>query len=72
MNLDPFTAHHCTVEIASTDIGLGEHERFQVKDLLTGDSLRVGRKKLRATRPDARSGAHLVGREGSVKLTAPW
>ena len=73
VNLDPFTrAPLHRRGIARPTSALGEHERFQVTDLLTGARLRLGRKKLRATRPDARSGAHLVGREGSVKLTAPW
>jgi starch synthase (maltosyl-transferring) len=44
VNLDPHAAHHSTVEVPHALIGTGEHERFAVRDLLTGANYAWGDK----------------------------
>jgi starch synthase (maltosyl-transferring) len=66
VNLDPFAAHHCTVEVPRASVGTGEHERFQVHDLLTGTHYAWGDKNYVRLDP-AHVPAHILLVEKAAK-----
>jgi starch synthase (maltosyl-transferring) len=66
VNLDPFAAHHCTVEVPRASIGAGENERFQVQDLLTGAHYGWGEKNYVRLDP-AHVPAHILLVEKAAK-----